>query len=231
MNWRNWKNHPFIFTLVGALLLGYVVRKFTEPAPYRYNNSASAPVQVTPAPTSAPSPAPVVITPAPAASTPSQYQVAQLPPGPPPSGIITFPTPVESPVIKTPTYSSGRRGYTTYTFKLGEVSYQLDGKASFDHLGEMKQQCESLDAQKSVLETAIEADERNIAEMKRRLSVARVTLDRTSQYAIDTFNAQVEAQGELIDSFNRKVEEFNALNDRRKAIFASMHAYAQQHRR
>ena len=89
----------------------------------------------------------------------------------------------------------------------------------------------SVASEDAMLETAIEADERNIAEMKRRLSVARVTLDRTSQYAIDTFNAQVEAQGELIDSFNRKVEEFNALNDRRKAIFASMHAYAQQHRR
>lgn len=224
MDWLNWKNHPFVVTIMGALLLGYMVRKCTEPAPYAYSYKTSPTTLSTPASTPAPTPAPV-------ASTPSQYQVAQLPPGPAPSGMITFPTPVESPVIKTPTYSSGRRGYTTYTFKLGEVSYQLDGKASFDHLGEMKQQCESLDAQKSVLETAIEADERNIAEMKRRLSVARATLDRTSQDAIDTFNAQVEAQGELIDSFNRKVGEFNALNDRRKAIFASMHDYAQRHSR
>lgn len=242
MNWRNWKNHPFIFTVVGALFLGYLVRKFTEPAPYRHTYDAGRTVATTPAPKSAPTPAPtsvpievtsapVVTTPAPVASDPSQYQVAQLPPGPAPAGMITFPTPVERPVIPTPSYGSGRRGYTTYTFKLGEISYLLDGKASFDHLDEMKQQCESLDAQKRVLGAAIDADERTIGEMKRQLSVARATLDRESQDAIDAYNALVDSQGELIDSFNRKVDEFNALNDRRKAIFASMHEYAQRHSR
>jgi len=234
MNWRNWKNHPFIFTLVGALSLGYLVRKFTEPAPYRHTYDASRPVATTPALQSASTPAPtpalkLVSTPAPVLVTPAA-QPAPAATRPMASSPSTFSPPVDLPYNSTTRVSSGRRGYTTYTFKLGEVSYQLDGKASFDHLGEMKQQCESLDAQKSVLETAIEADERNITEMKRRLSVARATLDRTSQDAIDTFNAQIEAQGELIDSFNRKVEELNALNDRRKAIFASMHVYAQQHR-
>ncbi len=204
MDWRNWKNHPFIVTLVGALLLGYLVRKCTEPTPYTYSYQAS------PATKSTPAPAPVpVVTPAP----------------------VAFSAPVERPVISTPRYSSGRGGYTTYTFKLGEVSYQLDGKAAFDQLGQMKQQCEFIDAQKDVLRSEIDAGKRDLAEKNRQLSLARATLDRSSQYAIDAFNAQVESEGEMVDSLNRKVGEFNALNERRKAIFASMHDYAQQHRR
>lgn len=238
MNWRNWKNHPFIFTLVGALLLGYLVRKFTEPTPYRHTYEASRPVATSSAPKTAPSPAPVVITPVPAvtkpapvASTPSQYQVAQLPPGPAPAGMITLPTPVERPVISTPTYGSGRRRYTTYTFTIGEIAYPLDGQAAFDHLCEMKRQCESLDSQMKLTGGVIDADRANLANLKQQLSIARFTLDRTSQAAIDAYNAQVETEGQLIDALNQKVDEHNALNDRRQAIFQSMHDYAQQHRR
>lgn len=238
MNWRNWKNHPFIFTLVGALLLGYLVRKFTEPTPYRHTYEASRPVAISPAPKSAPSPAPVVMTPAPAvtkpapaASTPSPYQVAQLPPDPAPAGMITLPTPVERPVISTPTYGSGRRGYTTYTFTIGETAYPLDGQIAFDHLCGMKRQCESLDSQMKLTGGMIDADRANLANLKQHLSIARLTLDRTSQAAIDAYNAQVETEGQLIDALNQKVDEHNALNDRRQAIFQSMHDYAQQHRR
>ncbi len=242
MNWRNWKNHPFIFTLVGALLLGYLVRKFTEPTPYRLNYDASRPVATTPAPKSAPTPvpppapvavvpAPVVTTPAPVASNASHYQVPQLPPGPAPSGMITFPDPVQEPVIPTPSYGSGRRGYTTYTFTIGETVYPLDGQTSFDHLCGLKRQCESLDSQMKVTGGMIDADRATIANLDQQLSTARLTLDRTSQDAIDAYNAQVEAQGQLIDALNRKVVEHNALNDRREAIFQSMHVYAQQHRR
>jgi hypothetical protein len=226
MDWRNWRNHPFIVTLVGALLIGYLVRRCTEPAHSAYSYDTSPPAKST----STPPAVPVVTTPA-SSSTPSQYQVAQLPPKPAASAPAAYPSPIERPVISTPDYSSGRRGYTTYTFTLGDTPYPLDGKVAFDHLDEMKQQCESLDAQKAVLGRAIDDDERNLAEMKQRLSVARVTLDRSSQYAVDAYNAQVASQRDLVDSLNRKVEEYNALNDRRKAIFASMHAYAQQHRR
>lgn len=230
MDWRNWKNHPFIVTLVGALLLGYLVRKCTEPAPYTYSYNANPPAKSNPVPISVQTPAPVVTSP-PVSTPSSQYQVAQLPPKPAASAPVAYSSPVERPVFSTPSYSSGRRGYTTYTFTLGEVAYPLDGKAAFDHLSEMKQQCESLDVQKGALSMAIDADERNLAEMKQQLSMARLTLDRTSQYAIDNYNAQVESQGALVDSLNRKVSEHNALNDRRKAIFQSMHIYAQQHRR
>jgi hypothetical protein len=81
------------------------------------------------------------------------------------------------------------------------------------------------------LDGAIDAERRNLAEMKQQSSIARVTLDLTSQYAVEAYNAQLDAQRQLVNSLNRKVDEFNALNDRMKAIFASMHTYAQQHRR
>lgn len=235
MNWRNWKNHPFILTFVGALLLGYLVRKLTEPAPYRYANHSSRSVVTTPplksAPTSSPSPAPVMIPPLPVVSTPSQYQVTQLSPDPEPAGKVAFPATIERPVIATPSYGSGRRGYTTYTFTIGEIDYPLDGQAAFDHLGGMKRQCESLDAQMVVTGGSIDADRAALANLRQRMSLARLTLDRTSQTAIDAYNAQVEAEGQLIDALNQKVDEHNALNHRRDAIFQSMHAYAQQHRR
>jgi hypothetical protein len=230
MDWRNWKNHPFIVTLVGALLLGYLVRKFTESPPYTYAHSASTPTKYSPMPTPAQMPAPVVTSPA--VSTPSsQYQVAQLPPKPAASAPVAYSSPVERPVFSTPSYSSGRRGYTTYTFMIGETPYPLDGQVAFDHLSEMKRQYEALDAQTNALDGAIDAERRNLAEMKQQSSIARVTLDLTSQYAVEAYNAQLDAQRQLVNSLNRKVDEFNALNDRMKAIFASMHTYAQQHRR
>jgi hypothetical protein len=230
MDWRNWKNHPFIVTLVGALLLGYLVRKFTEPAPYTYSYNASPPAKSNPVPISAQMPAPVVTSPTVSSPSP-QYQVAQLPPKPAASAPVAYSSPVERPVFSTPSYSSGRRGYTTYTFTIGETPYPLDGQVAFDHLSEMKRQYEALDAQTNALDGAIDAERRNLAEMKQQSSIARVTLDLTSQYAVEAYNAQLDAQRQLVNSLNRKVDEFNALNDRMKAIFASMHTYAQQHRR
>lgn len=227
MDWLNWKNHPFVVTILGALLLGYMVRKCSEPASYTYSYKASPTTLSTPAST----PAPVVTTAAPVASTPSHYQVAPLPPGPATSAPVTFSAPVERPIIKTPTYGSGRRGYTTYTFTIGEIDYPLDGQIAFDHLCEMKRQCESLDSQMKLTGGMIDADRANLANLKQQLSMARLTLDRTSQAAIDAYNAQVETEGQLIDALNQKVDEHNALNDRRQAIFQSMDDYAQQHRR
>ena len=238
MNWRNWKNHPFIFTLVGALLLGYVVRKFTEPAPYRYNNSASAPVQVTQAPTSAPSPAPVVITPAPAvtkpaplASTPSQYQVAQLPPKPMASAPVTFSGPIDRPVISTPGYSSGRRGYTTYTFTLDDTPYLLDGKSAFDHLTEMKRQANAYDPEINRLRAECATLQAQIDGNRAQLDIMSSVLDRTDQSAIDTYNAQVRISNAVIAERRVKVAELNANVESFNAIVSAMHAYAQQHRR
>lgn len=230
MDWRNWKNHPFIVTLVGALLLGYLVRKCTEPPPYTYSYNASAPTKYSPIPAPAPTPSPVLVSP-PVSTPSSQYQVAQTPSRPAASAPVAYSSPVERPVFSTPSYSSGRRGYTTYTFTIGETPYPLDGQVAFDHLSEMKRQYEALDAQTNALDGAIDDDRRNLAEMKRQSSIARVTLDNTSQYAVDAYNAQLDTQRQLVNSLNRKVDEYNALNDRMKAIFASMHTYAQQHRR
>jgi hypothetical protein len=238
MNWRNWKNHPFIFTLVGALLLGYLVRKFTEPAPYRYTYDASRPVATTPAPQSAPTsvpvavtPLPVVTTPAPVASKPSQYQVAQLPTSPASSAPATFSAPVELPVMSNPSYGSGRRGYTTYTFKIEEISYVLDGQAAFDHLGEMKQRAHVHDpaiarlrAECAVLQSRIDAS-------KSQLNYLRSVIDRTDQSAIDGFNAKVRESNAIIDERRAKVAELNAIVGQFNEIVSAMHAYAQQHRR
>jgi hypothetical protein len=242
MNWRNWKNHPFIFTLVGALLLGYLVRKLTEPSPYRHTYEASRPVATTPAsqsvptpaPTSVPvavTPAPVVTTPAPVASKPSQYQVAQLPTRPATSAPVTFSAPVERPVIPTPSYGSGRRGYTTYTFTIEEISYVLDGQAAFDHLGQMKQRAHVFDPEITRLRAECAVLQSQIDESKSQLNQLRAVLDRTDQSAIDGFNAKVRASNAIIGERRAKVAELNAIVDQFNAIVSAMHVYAQQHRR
>lgn len=235
MNWRNWKNHPFIFTLVGALLLGYLVRKFTEPAPYRYSHDASRPVATTPAPNLAPAPAPppapIVVAPLPVVSTPSPYQVAQVPPKPVASPPVTFSAPPERPVISTPSYGSGRRGYTTYTFTLDDTPYLLDGQSAFDHLTEMKRQAHAYDPEINRLRAECASLQAQIDSNRAQLEVLRSVLDRTDQASIDSFNAQVRASNAVISERRVKVAELNANVDRFNEIVSAMHVYAQQHRR
>lgn len=235
MNWRNWKNHPFILTLVGALLLGYMVRKFTETTPYRHTYEASPPVATTPAANSAqaraPTPVPVVSTPAPVVSTPSPYQVAQVPPKPVASPPVTFSAPLDRPVISTPSYGSGRRGYTTYTFTLDDTPYLLDGQSAFDHLTEMKRQAHVYDPEINRLRAECASLQAQIDSNRAQLEVLRSVLDRTDQASIDSFNAQVRASNAVIAERRVKVAELNANVDRFNEIVSAMHIYAQQHRR
>jgi hypothetical protein len=235
MNWRNWKNHPFIFTLVGALLLGYLVRKFTEPAPYRYTYDASRPVATTPAPKSAPMPAPtpalkLVSTPAPVLVTPAA-QPAPAATRPMASSPSTFSPPVDLPYNSTTRVSSGRRGYTTYTFKIEEISYVLDGQAAFDHLGEMKQRAHVYDPAITRLRSECAVLQSQIDASKSQLNYLRSVLDRTDQSAIDGFNAKVRESNAIIDERRAKVAELNAVVDQFNEIVSAMHVYAQQHRR
>lgn len=226
MEWRNWKNHPFIFTLVGALLLGYLVRKCTEPAPYRYDNSASAPAQATPAP----APAQVVASPA-VSTTPSQYQVAQLPPKPAAAASVAFSAPTDRPVISSPSYSSGRRGYTTYTFTLDDVAYLLDGQASFDHLCEMKRQANVHDADITRLRAVCQALSAEIDGNQSQLAFMRSTLDRSDEFAVNRFNAEVRRSNQVVEQYRTRQAELNGYVDRHNAIVQAMHVYASQHRR
>jgi hypothetical protein len=231
MNWRNWKNHPFIFTLVGALLLGYLVRKFTEPAPYRYTYDASRPVATTPAPKSAPTPAlKLVSTPAPVLVTPAA-QSAPAATRPMASSPSTFSPPVDLPYNSTTRVSSGRRGYTTYTFKIEEISYVLDGEAAFDHLGEMKQRASVFDPEITRLRAECAVLQSQIDASKSQLDYLRSVLDRTDQSAIDGFNAKVRESNAIIGQRRAKVAELNAIVDQFNEIVSAMHVYAQQHRR
>jgi hypothetical protein len=230
MDWRNWKNHPFIVTILGALLLGYLVRKCTEPAPYTYSYNASPPTKYSPMPASAPTPAPVLVSP-PVSTTPSQYQVAQAPSRPAPSAPVTYSAPVERLVISTPSYSSGRRGYSTYTFTLDDTAYVLDGQAAFDHLSDMKRQAHVYDPEINRLRAECASLKVQIDANRSQLNIMRAVLNRTNQSAIDGFNAQVLASNAVIDEQRMKTSELNANVDSFNAIVSAMHAYAQQHRR
>jgi hypothetical protein len=226
MDWLNWKNHPFVVTILGALLLGYMVRKCTEPAPYTYSYKAGPTTKSTPAPKATP-----VVT-SPALSTPSsQYQVAQTPSSPALSAPVTFSAPIERPVISTPSYGSGRRGYTTYTFKIEEISYLLDGEAAFDHLGEMKQRASVFDPEITRLRAECAVLQSQIDASKSQLDYLRSVLDRTDQSAIDGFNAKVRESNAIIGQRRAKVAELNAIVDQFNEIVSAMHVYAQQHRR
>jgi hypothetical protein len=226
MDRPNWKNHPFIITIIGALLIGYMVRKITEPEPYKYSYEPKP----SPKAQSVPKADPVVASPS-AGSAPAQHKVPEVASSRTPSAPIALTAPVESPYVSPPVYGPGRRVYTTYTFTIGETSYPLDGQAAFDHLGEMKNQCESLDAQANSLESAIDAARREVDELSQRIALARQSLDRTSQFAVDNFNAMVSSEGRKIEEMNAQIDEYNRVVERRKAIFLSMHVYARQHPR
>ena len=219
MDWRNWKNHPFIITIVGALLLGYLVRKCTEPAPYAYSFHSSSPSKSNPPSSSTPA-----VTSPPVSTIPSQYQVSQLSPKTAAPSPSTYSAPIERPVISTPSYSSGRRGYTTYTFTLDGTDYLLDGQASFDHLSEMKRQAHLYDPEINRLRAECVNLQAQIDSDRAQLDVMRSVLDRTDQSAIDRFNAHVGASNAVIAALNTNADSFNT-------IVSAMHTYAQQHRR
>jgi hypothetical protein len=223
MDWRNWKHHPFIVTIVGALLLGYMVRKCTEPARPTYHYSTERPA-------ASGQEAKPVSTPV-ASTQPDPVRSAPVAAAPTTSAPSAYLSPPERPVISTPSYGSGRRGYTTYTFTLDNIAYLLDGQASFDHLSEMKQQAHVYDPEINRLRAECATLQAQIDSNRSQLAVLRSVLDRTDQSAVDGFNAQVRSSNAVIAEHRVKVAELNANVDRFNQIVSAMHAYAQQHRR
>ncbi len=143
----------------------------------------------------------------------------------------TFSAPVELPYDSTTRVSSGRRGYTTYTFTLDDVAYPLDGQAAFDHLSEMKRQAHVFDPEINRLRAECDALQAQIEAKKAQLDVMRTVLDRTDAFAVNSFNAEVRASNAVIAERRIKVSELNANVDRFNSIVQAMHVYARQHRR
>lgn len=221
MDWKIIRDHPFVVTLFASLALGFLVRSITAEEPRRYQPPAVAdrPVHaavVTPAPVLA-SPAPVTPSPA-AASAPASRPSF-------PSAQVAI---VDSP---RPTYSGRGRGYNTYSFTLDSTTYPLDGQASFDHLCEMKRQANMHDADITRLRAVCQALSAEIDGNQSQLSFMRSSLDRSDEFAINRFNAEVRRSNQVVEQYRARQAELNGYVDQHNAVVQAMHVYASQHRR
>jgi len=219
MDWKKLRDYPFIITLFGSLALGFLVRVITAEETARSRPQSSFESTV-PAPVISRAPAPVA---PPAPVTPPVV-------APPVS-----PAPVSAPVAFTeapkPTYSGRGRGYTTYSFTLDGTTYVLDGQASFDHLCEMKRQANTHDGDITRLRAACQSLSDEIDANQAQLRNMRASLDRSDEFAVDRFNAQVRLSNQVVERYRVEQATLNDHVDRHNAIVEAMHVYARQHQR
>jgi hypothetical protein len=206
---RNWRDHPFVVTILSSIIIGYGIRLYTETPVYtppRYNP-----------------PARVV--------TPSQNEPVYDP-----SSVVKNSTPITPPPATDYTSTSNYRApsssrYTNYTFTIGDVPYRLDNEESFNHLSAMKRQAESLSVW--IAATRIQCNDLSsqINRCKAELNSLSYNLDRTNQYAIDNYNSKIDTVNQYVETYRIRAAELNAKIDEYNAILDGMKSFAQLHRR
>jgi hypothetical protein len=237
MDWKKLRDYPFVVTLFGALALGFLVRLITdEEAPRsrpRSSFESTVPAPVVTRPQSSfesTVPAPVITRP-PDPVTPPVAAPVSVVAAPTPVAPSVSPAPISYAATPRPTNSGRGRGYTTYSFTLDGTTYVLDGQGSFDHLCEMKRQANVHDADITRLRALCQALSAEIDSNQAQLRLMRATLDRSDEFSVDRYNAQVGLSNQVVERYRVQQASLNSYVDQHNAIVEAMHVYARQHQR
>lgn len=153
-------------------------------------------------------------------STPPQRprisETVYSPPPPPSHLATTIPPPrsyTQPTSVPPPTYSSPPAPRVDLDTQLYRDAYGRTYRVPNSAYGRLLLMKSTLEEQKRRLDQR----EEEVDTLRRRIDQARLYLDRTSQYAIDSFNrdvsrlnAMIEALQPAVDGFNRDVDSFNA---------------------